>query len=63
MKNPKTCHKHRRLPGEDRLEVLDPILEKLPKYTGGHAHDRCPYCAYEKGLEDGRKEAEHSRIT
>ena len=58
MKNPKTCYKHRREPGQDRLEDLDPILEKLPKYTGGHAWDRCPYCAYEQGREDALNELE-----
>lgn len=62
MKNPKTCYKHRRLPGEDRLEELDSILEKLPKYTGGHAHDRCPYCAYLKGREDALNELEKRMI-
>ena len=55
-KNPDLCFEHRSNHGVPWREELDPILDKLPKYTGGRAWDRCTYCAYLKGREDGRKE-------
>lgn len=60
-RNPKTCYKHRRNYGQDQHE-LDPILTKLPKYTGGHAGDRCTYCAYLKGREDVLRELEEDEF-
>ena len=38
------------------VATLTPMLAKLPSYGGGDAYYRCPYCAYLKGFEDGRRE-------
>lgn len=57
MKNPSKCYEHGHNRGRHRREKIDPILEVLPKYTGGRAWDRCTYCAYLKGREDGLREA------
>ena len=56
MKNPDPCYDHREETGRKRREQLDPILEALPSYTGGHSGKRCPYCAYLQGYKDALKE-------
>lgn len=54
-RNPQQCEEHRNKKNTD-VATLTPVLAKLPSYGGGDAYYRCPYCAYLKGFEDGRRE-------
>ncbi len=55
QRNPHKCYEHRDKEHPDVVNLVS-MLAKLRSYGGGDAYYRCPYCAYLKGFEDGRKE-------
>lgn len=56
------CERHRGGPASpmDRLR-MDRVMHSLPKGQSGAGTHKCAYCAYERGIEEGRR-LEQQRI-
>ncbi len=59
------CETHRygrgsRVGGPSRIS-MDRLMHSLPKGQSGAGTHKCAYCAYEHGIEDGRRQ-EQQRI-
>ncbi len=52
----KDCKEH-----EGGAPYRDGLMETLPRNQGGPGRHRCPYCAYDRGHEDGRCRAKVER--
>lgn len=53
------CEKHRGSTGQ--TSGLEAIMTDLPENQSGAGRHKCPYCAYERGVLEGR-ESERNRI-
>lgn len=51
------CEKHAGKHNEVRRTPLDKMMSSLPENQSGGGRHKCPYCAYERGFEDGLKSA------
>ena len=50
------CELHSGQRNEFRRSTLDPLMEELPENQSGEGRHKCPYCAWERGRQDGLRE-------
>jgi hypothetical protein len=54
--NENYCQEHSTKVNEVERKVLEAKIGKIPKYQGsGWYRHKCPFCAYERGFQDGQK--------
>lgn len=51
------CARHAGKRNEDHRINLDDVMKTLPENQAGVGRHKCPYCAYERGFEDGLQRA------
>ena len=62
MKNPDICYTHRTRQRKHLRAELNPMIQDVPRYTGGEMWDRCIYCTYLKGVSDGEKKVKEELL-
>ena len=48
------CPQHSGQPNEDKRMPYDAVMGKLDNNQSGEGRHKCPYCAYERGYEQGK---------